>query len=93
MWTAFGAPPSDNFGNSDPGQALLNQHFHMPDSAGWPVAALSMLLLMVMFRSVTVAVKAAVMNLLSISAAYGVLVLVVQDGMDYDATGDNAATA
>ncbi len=38
------------------------------------VVALSMLLLLVMFRSVTVAVKAALMNLLSISAAYGVLV-------------------
>ncbi len=44
------------------------------------VVALSMLLLLVMFRSVTIAIKAAVMNLLSISAAYGVLVLVVQDG-------------
>ena len=44
------------------------------------VVALSMVLLLVMFRSVTVAVKAAVMNLLSISAAYGVLVLIVQDG-------------
>ncbi len=44
------------------------------------VVLLSMLLLMVVFRSVTVAVKAAVMNLLSISAAYGVLVLVTQDG-------------
>jgi RND superfamily putative drug exporter len=45
------------------------------------VVALSMLLLLVMFRSVTIAVKAAVMNLLSISAAYGVLVAVVQDGV------------
>ncbi len=44
------------------------------------VVALSMLLLLVMFRSVVVAVKAAVMNLLSISAAYGVLVLITQDG-------------
>ena len=44
------------------------------------VVALSMVLLLVMFRSVTVAVKAALMNLLSISAAYGVLVLIVQDG-------------
>jgi RND superfamily putative drug exporter len=44
------------------------------------VVALSMLLLLVMFRSVTIAIKAAVMNLLSISAAYGVLVAVVQDG-------------
>ena len=44
------------------------------------VVALSMLLLVVMFRSVTVAVKAAVMNLLSISAAYGVLVAITQYG-------------
>jgi uncharacterized membrane protein YdfJ with MMPL/SSD domain len=45
------------------------------------VVLLSMLLLTVMFRSVTIAVKAAVMNLLSISAAYGVLVLISQDGL------------
>jgi len=44
------------------------------------VVGLSMLLLLVMFRSVTIAIKAAVMNLLSISAAYGVLVAVVQNG-------------
>ncbi|HET9895266.1 MAG TPA: MMPL family transporter [Streptosporangiaceae bacterium] len=44
------------------------------------VVVVSMLLLMVVFRSVTVAIKAAVMNLLSISAAYGVLVLVAQHG-------------
>jgi putative drug exporter of the RND superfamily len=44
------------------------------------VVAVSMVLLMFVFRSVTVAVKAAVMNLLSISAAYGVLVLVSQHG-------------
>jgi RND superfamily putative drug exporter len=44
------------------------------------VVLLSMLLLMVVFRSVAVAIKAAVMNLLSISAAYGVLVLIVQHG-------------
>ena len=44
------------------------------------VVGLSMVLLTVMFRSVTVAVKAAVMNLLSISAAYGVLVAITQYG-------------
>jgi RND superfamily putative drug exporter len=44
------------------------------------VVALSMVLLVVVFRSVVIAVKAAVMNLLSISAAYGVLVLVTQHG-------------
>src|SRR5215467_10115986 len=44
------------------------------------VVLVSMLLLTVMFRSVTVAVKAALMNLLSISAAYGVLTGITQDG-------------
>jgi RND superfamily putative drug exporter len=44
------------------------------------VVALSMVLLTAVFRSVVVAVKAAVMNLLSIGAAYGVLVLISQDG-------------
>ena len=44
------------------------------------VVPVSMLLLIVTFNSVTVAIKAAVMNLLSISAAYGVLVLVTQHG-------------
>ncbi|MGH3249770.1 MAG: MMPL family transporter, partial [Trebonia sp.] len=44
------------------------------------VIALSMLLLLVVFRSVVIAVKAALMNLLSIAAAYGVLVMVSQNG-------------
>jgi RND superfamily putative drug exporter len=44
------------------------------------VVAVSMVLLTIVFRSVTVAVKAALMNLLSVSAAYGVLVLVTQHG-------------
>ena len=40
------------------------------------VVALSMALLLVVFRSVVIAVKAALMNLLSVCAAYGVLVAV-----------------
>ncbi len=44
------------------------------------VILLSTLLLTVVFRSVVVAVKAAVMNLLSITAVYGVLVAVSQWG-------------
>ena len=27
LWMAFGAPAQDNYTGSDPGQALLNQHF------------------------------------------------------------------
>ncbi|MEV0157977.1 MMPL family transporter [Micromonospora sp. NPDC050686] len=44
------------------------------------VIALSLVLLVVLVRSVTIALQAAVMNLLSIGAAYGVLVAVVQWG-------------
>ncbi|MFN2606383.1 MAG: MMPL family transporter [Acidimicrobiales bacterium] len=44
------------------------------------VVFLSFLLLMAVFRSILVALKAAIMNLLSIGAAYGVLVAVVQWG-------------
>src|SRR4051812_26689755 len=40
----------------------------------------SILLLLVSFRSVAVALKAAVMNLLSVAAAYGVVALVLQGG-------------
>ncbi len=28
LWTRFGAPAQDDFAGSDPGQTLLNQHFH-----------------------------------------------------------------
>ena len=44
------------------------------------VIGLSFLLLMAVFRSVVIPIKAAVMNLLSIAAAYGVLVAVFQWG-------------
>ncbi|MGH8869277.1 MAG: MMPL family transporter [Actinomycetes bacterium] len=44
------------------------------------VVALSMLLLVVAFRSVVVAAKAAVMNLFSVAAAYGVIALVAEGG-------------
>src|SRR6202012_823423 len=51
------------------------------------VVELSMLLLLVVFRSIVVAVKAAVMNLLSICAAYGVLVAVTQWGWGHQLFG------
>ncbi len=44
------------------------------------VVLLSMLLLLVAFRSIAIALKAAVMNLLSVAAAYGVVALVLQGG-------------
>jgi RND superfamily putative drug exporter len=51
------------------------------------VLALSFILLMVVFRSLLVPLKAVVMNLLSISAAYGVLVAVFQWGWGKDVFG------
>ncbi|HEY0718544.1 MAG TPA: MMPL family transporter, partial [Streptosporangiaceae bacterium] len=51
------------------------------------VVGLSMVLLLVVFRSVVVAIKAAVMNLLSIGAAYGVLVAVTQWGWGHQLFG------
>jgi RND superfamily putative drug exporter len=45
------------------------------------VLGLSFLLLLVAFRSIVVPVKAIVMNLLSVGAAYGLLVLVFQKGV------------
>ncbi|MFF2040881.1 MMPL family transporter [Kitasatospora sp. NPDC058170] len=44
------------------------------------VVTVSMLLLLVAFRSVAVALKAAAMNLLSVGAAYGVVALVLRGG-------------
>ena len=51
------------------------------------VVALSMLLLLVEFRSVFIPIKAAVMNLLSVGAAYGVVVAVFQWGWLRDLLG------
>jgi len=44
------------------------------------VFALAFLLLLIMFRSIVIPLKAIVLNLLSVAASYGVLVLVFQDG-------------
>jgi uncharacterized membrane protein YdfJ with MMPL/SSD domain len=44
------------------------------------VFALAFLLLLVTFRSIVIPIKAIVLNLLSIGAAYGILVLIFQDG-------------
>jgi RND superfamily putative drug exporter len=44
------------------------------------VGGLAFILLLVTFRSIVVPVKAIILNLLSVGAAYGVLVLVFQDG-------------
>ncbi len=51
------------------------------------VIALSFLLLMIVFRSILVPLKAAILNLLSIGAAYGVLVMVFQWGWGKELIG------
>ena len=53
---------------------------------------LAFILLLVTFRSIVVPIKAIVLNLLSVGAAYGVLKLVFQDGrlegvLDYQSVG------
>ncbi len=51
------------------------------------VLGLSFLLLLVVFRSIVVPLKAIVMNLLSVGAAYGILVLVFQEGIGNEVFG------
>jgi uncharacterized membrane protein YdfJ with MMPL/SSD domain len=56
------------------------------------VLGLAFLLMLVMFRSLIIPIKAVVLNLLSVAAAYGVLVLVFQEGvgqglLGFEATG------
>jgi putative drug exporter of the RND superfamily len=51
------------------------------------VVAVSLLLLTVVFRSVVISIKAAVMNLLSVAAAYGVMVVVFQWGWGAEQLG------
>ena len=51
------------------------------------VLSLSFILLMIVFRSIVVPVKAIIMNLLSVGAAYGLMVLVFQKGVGVDILG------
>lgn len=73
------------------GPAFNADYFHIVDSATPNVFAfvlgLSFVLLLLAFRSVVVAAKAIVMNLLSVGAAYGLMVLVFQKGYLHDLFG------
>jgi RND superfamily putative drug exporter len=51
------------------------------------VLALSFLLLLVVFRSIVVPIKALIMNLLSVGATYGLIVLVFQHGVGNELFG------
>jgi uncharacterized membrane protein YdfJ with MMPL/SSD domain len=64
---------------------------HLPIVFGF-VLALAFVLLLVTFRSIVIPIKAIVLNLLSVGAAYGVLTLVFQDGhgeklLDFQSAG------
>ncbi len=61
------------------GGSVQTQKDHLPLVFGF-VLGFSFLLLLVVFRSIVVPLKAVVMNLLSVGAAYGILVLVFQNG-------------
>ncbi|PKB82352.1 MAG: hypothetical protein BZY88_04560 [SAR202 cluster bacterium Io17-Chloro-G9] len=59
--------------------------FKLSKDSAWVVLpfvlGVSFLLLMLVFRSIVVAVKAVAMNVLAVGAAYGILVLVFQEGV------------
>ena len=66
-----------------PTAGFIDQSDKIADRLPWFIAAvvsLSFLLLMIVFRSILVPLKAAMLNLLSIGAAYGVVVAVFQWG-------------
>ena len=66
-----------------PTAGFIDQSDKIADRLPWFIAAvvsLSFLLLMIVFRSILVPLKAALLNLLSIGAAYGVVVAVFQWG-------------
>lgn len=85
------------FGNTDAevlitGQAVGMKDFtkvtndYMPIVFGI-VLSLSFILLTIVFRSIVVPIKAIIMNLLSVGAAYGLIVLVFQKGYGADFLG------
>ena len=74
------------------GQTAMNVDWkdQMEASAPWVFAfvlAFAFVLLLVSFRSIVIAAKAIVLNLLSVGAAFGVLVLVFQHGYGKDLLG------
>ena len=52
------------------------------------VLGLSFLLMLIAFRSIVIPIKAILLNLLSTAAAFGVMVLVFQEGLVRGAAGD-----
>lgn len=74
------------------GQTAYITDFNDATDAGTPlvfafVLGMSFLLLLIAFRSIVVPAKAILMNLLSVGAAYGAIVLVFQKGVGADLLG------
>jgi len=74
------------------GDTAVNRDFSHVTGTSTPIVfsfvlGLSFLLLMLVFRSIVVPLKAIVLNLLSVSAAYGLMVLVFQEGIGADLLG------
>jgi putative drug exporter of the RND superfamily len=74
------------------GQTAMSKDFFDVNDRYTPIVfvlvlGLSFLLLTVVFRSIVVPVKAIIMNLLSVGAAYGLVVLVFQEGVGADLFG------
>ena len=71
------------------GETAFNMDFFsMAANAAWIVfpfvLGISFLLLMAVFRSIVVPIKAILLNLLSVAATYGIMVLVFQEGVGED---------
>ena len=79
---AFDGVQARTFVTGDPG---INYDFHLLVDKWTPIVfafvlALSFVLLTLAFRSIIVPIKAIMMNLLGVGAAYGILVMVFQKG-------------
>jgi RND superfamily putative drug exporter len=85
-----GAIPGAETGVTGTTAISMDFNSSMKSSAPWVFAfvlAFAFVLLLVSFRSIVVAVKAIILNLLSVAAAYGILVLVFQHGWGKDLLG------
>jgi len=90
---AFEGVEADVFVGGDTAQAMdfrNNMIDHVPIVLGF-VLGLAFILLLVMFRSIIIPIKAILLNLLSVAAAYGVLVMVFQWGWGIGILGSEAS--
>jgi uncharacterized membrane protein YdfJ with MMPL/SSD domain len=93
--TTVGRLASVEVGVSGPTAMEKDSNSQMANAAPWVFAfvlTLAFLLMLVTFRSIVIAIKAVALNLLSVAAAYGALVLVFQHGwgkqlLGFDKTG------